>query len=300
MERAPAGQTDRWSRWHSVRDEGGAFDRSTLSVRLEEARDSILNAIEPLDGVTLLDIGTGDGLIGLGALDLVGPTGTVIFSDISEALLERCRESVVSQGAADRARFVATRVEDLAGVEDSSVDVVTGRAVLVFVTDKALAFAAMHRVLRQGGRISLREVVGRLMFPEPAERFWGYDLTPVRELCVRVKVAYTQLEDPDYRRSMLNFDDRDLVDLAYDAGFDRVHAECRTDITPGPLLPCTSLEGLLSSAPTPVSPTIGGAVESALDCSERKRFLATLEDAIRTNRASSRTVVAHIVAHKRL
>ncbi len=182
MDRALAGQTDRWSRWHSVRDEGGAFDRSTLSVSLQEARDAILNAVGPLDGVTLLDIGTGDRLIGLGALDLVGPTGTVIFSDISEALLERCRESVVSQAAVDRARFLTTGVEDLAGVEDSSVEVVTGRAVLVFVTDKALAFAAMHRVLRPGGRISLCEVVGRLMFPEPAWRFWGYGVNPVREL----------------------------------------------------------------------------------------------------------------------
>jgi len=271
-----------------------------VSGRLKEARDAILHAVEPLDGATLLDVGTGDGLIGLGALDLVGPSGTVIFSDISEALLLRCRESVVSRGAEDRARFVITHAEDLAGLDDSSVDVVTGRAVLVFVPDKARAFAAMYRVLRPGGRISLREVVGRLMFPEPAERFWGYDLSPVLELCTRVKAAYTDMEDPDYRHSMLNFDDRDLVDLVHTAGFDRVRVECRTEITPGALLPSASLEGLLKSAPTPVSPTIGQAVDCALQGAERQRFLSALEDAVRTNSASSRTAVAHTVAHKRL
>lgn len=294
------GPIDPWSRWHSIRDEGCTFDRCTLSARLQEARDAILHAVEPLDSATLLDVGTGDGLIGLGALDLVGPTGTVIFSDISEALLVRCRESVVSRGAVDRARFVITRAEDLAGLDDSSVDVVTGRAVLVFVSDKAQAFAAMHRVLRPGGRISLREVVGRLMFPEPPERFWGFDVSPVLDLCKRVKAAYTDMEDPDYRRSMSSFDDRDLVDLVHAAGFDRVRVECRTDIAPGALLPSTSLEGLLKSAPTPVSPTIGEAVDYALDGAERIRFLSALEDAIATNSASSRTVVAHVVAHKRL
>jgi len=294
-----AGPVDRWSQWHSVRDEGTTFDRSTVSVRLLEARDVILHAVEPLDGVTLVDVGTGDGLIGLGALDLVGPTGTVIFSDISEVLLERCRESVVAEGAIDRARFVITRVEDLAGLDDSCVDVVAGRAALVFVTDKARAFEAMYRVLRPGGRISLREVVGRLMFPEPVERFWGYDLSPVVDLCARVKAAYVELEDPDYRRAMLDFDDRDLLDLVHAAGFDRVSVECRTAIAPGGLLPSTSLEGLLGSALTPVSPTIGEAVECALDDAERGRFLSALEDAVRTNSASSRTAVAHVVAQKR-
>lgn len=295
-----AGPVDRWSRWHSLRDEGEIFDRSTVSVRLQEARDVVLHRVEPLDGVTLLDLGTGDGLIGLGALDLVGPEGTVIFSDISEALLERCRESVASRGVVDRARFVIANAEDLSSLDDSSVDVVTGRAVLVFVADKAGAFAAMHRVLRPGGRISLREVVGRLMFPEPPGRFWGYDLNPVLELCTRVRAAYTELEDPDYRRSMLNFDDRDLVDLVHESGFDHVQVECRIEITPAGLLPSTSLEGLLKSAPTPVSPTIGEAVECALDDAERDSFLAALEDAMQANTASSRTAVAHIVAHKRL
>jgi arsenite methyltransferase len=177
----------------------------------------------------VVDVGTGDGLIGLGALDLVGPTGTVIFSDISEAWLVRCRESVMSRGGDDRARFVITHAEDLAALDDSSVDVVTGRAVLVFVADEARAFAAMHRVLRPGARISFREVVGRLVFREPGERSWGYDLSPVLELCKRVKAAYAQMEDPDYCRSMSNFDDRDLVDRVHGAERERfLSARSRT------------------------------------------------------------------------
>ena len=56
---------------------------------------------EPVLGETLLDVGTGDGLIGVAALDLVGASGTVIFSDVSEALLERVSRD---RGVAGNAR----------------------------------------------------------------------------------------------------------------------------------------------------------------------------------------------------
>jgi ubiquinone/menaquinone biosynthesis C-methylase UbiE len=291
---------DRWSRWHAVRDSGGVDEGQVVSARLLRAREELLSAVEPLDGATLLDVGTGDGLVGLGALDLVGTRGSVIFSDISAPLLERCREAVNAHPARERARFVVARAEDLVGVADSSVEVVTARAVLVFVADKAGAFAAMHRVLRPGGRISLREVVGRLMFPEPPERFWGYDLSSVVELCLRVKAAHGELENPAFRAAMLDFDDRDLVDLARAAGFDRVHVECHIDLEPGALMPGATLERLLESAPTPVAPTIGEAVDRALNNLERREFLTALRDAIHAGNAIRRTAIARVVAHKPL
>jgi ubiquinone/menaquinone biosynthesis C-methylase UbiE len=39
----------------------------------------------------LLDVGTGDGLIAFGALDLVGEDGRVVFSDVSQDLLDHSR-----------------------------------------------------------------------------------------------------------------------------------------------------------------------------------------------------------------
>lgn len=88
----------------------------------------MLRNAEPLDGATLLDVGTGDGLIALEALKRVGVGGAVIFSDISQTLLERCREVVTSRGWLDRARFVTAAAEDLAGIPDESVDVATRSA----------------------------------------------------------------------------------------------------------------------------------------------------------------------------
>lgn len=130
-------------------------------------------------------------LIGLRALDLVGAGGTVIFADVSDALIEHCRKAVRARGALERARFVVAGAEDLAGVATTSVDVVTPRSVLIYVQDKARALSAMHRVLRPGGRSSLFEPINRLMFPEPDDRFWGYDVTGATDLAPRSKRSLT-------------------------------------------------------------------------------------------------------------
>ena len=43
-------------------------------------------------GDAVLDLGTGTGLIGFGALERVGSDGHVIFTDVSAALLDQCRQ----------------------------------------------------------------------------------------------------------------------------------------------------------------------------------------------------------------
>ena len=194
---------------------------------------AVLGHAEPLEGRTLLDVGAGDGLIGLGALDRVGPEGRVIFSDVSPALLERCREAVLSREALDRAEFVTAAAEDLAGIPDDSVDVATTRSVLIYVVDKPAAFASLYRVLRPGGRISLFEPINRLMFPEPDGRFFGYDLASVGEPGRASPRDLHGSERPAVRSAMMDFDDRDLARLAEEAGFDPVHVECHIDIERG-------------------------------------------------------------------
>ncbi len=258
----------------------------------------MLDAAEPLEGGTLLDVGAGDGLIGLAALERVGAHGSVIFADISPALLEQCRKAAKELGALDRARFIQTRAEDLAEVTDRSVDVVTTRSVLIYVDDKARAFSAFARVLRPGGRVSLFEPINRLMFPEPPERFWGYDLAAVGDLVAKVNSTFIDLEDSAFRRAMMDFDDRDLVRLAEAAAFERVHVECHIDIEPGSVMRPVSFDTLLDSAPNPNAPTLREAIATALEESEQKRFLAEFQRAFAKDAPVRRTAVAYLAASK--
>lgn len=246
----------------------------------------------------LLDVGTGDGLIGLAALDVVGDHGRVIFTDISDALLERCRDAVKARGRTDQARFVTTSAERLAGIPDGSVDVATTRSVLIYVTDKSSAFASLHRVLRPGGRVSIFEPINRLIYPEPEGRFWEYDLSAVASLVAKVKAAFTDVEDPRFRAAMMDFDDRDLARLAEQAGFDRVHVECHIDVAAGPTDPPVCLEAFLDRAPNPNAPTIREALAAALTEDELDQFLAVLDRALIDRRAISRMAVAYLSATK--
>jgi arsenite methyltransferase len=54
----------------------------------------------------VLDLGCGEGLIGFGALDRLSERGAVIFSDVSDALVARCREIATGLGELGRSRFV--------------------------------------------------------------------------------------------------------------------------------------------------------------------------------------------------
>jgi arsenite methyltransferase len=265
---------------------------------LAGVRDRLLANAGSLDGATLLDVGSGDGLIGLEALGRVGPGGRVILSDISEALVERLRTEVGSREDRDRARFVVAAAQDLGAVASGSVDVLTMRSVLIYVADKPRAFAEMHRVLRAGGRVSLFEPINRLMFPEPRDRFFGYDVSAAVDLAAKVKLAFAEMEDESLAVTMMGFDDRDLVGLAEDAGFQRIHLECHVDRQPGSMLQSVSLQALLDGAPNPLAPTVREAVEACLTPVEQRRFLRELERSIVECDCVRRSAVAYLVADK--
>jgi arsenite methyltransferase len=178
-------------------------------------RERVLDRAELAEGETLLDVGCGDGLIAFGAVER--GAGLVIFGDISQDLLDESRRIAEELDVLDRCRFLLAPADDLHEVADESVDVVTTRSVLIYVDDKESAFREFHRVLRPGGRVSLFEPINRL------NRFLdAYDVAGVRELDDRVKAVFRELMPPE-TDPMLNFDDRDLVDLAERAGFERVH-----------------------------------------------------------------------------
>jgi SAM-dependent methyltransferase len=83
----------------SVHDqEGHALSRPRAPEQPGEAK------LQPSD--TVHDVGTGDGLIAFGALERLSPSGHVVFSDISQDLLDHCHTAAAAEGLLDRCRFV--------------------------------------------------------------------------------------------------------------------------------------------------------------------------------------------------
>jgi arsenite methyltransferase len=255
--------TDKWSRWLLTRRDG---DSPALRARhaqgLEAMRDGVLDRADLQPDDVLLDVGTGTGLIGFGALDRLGPGGRVVFSDLSQDLLDECRRTAGGDG---RCSFVRASADDLTGIADNSVDVVTTRSVLIYLDRKDVAFAEFRRVLRPGGRLSVFEPINRFVVENRPDDMFGLGASPVAELLLKVRGAF---QDP---RPMIDFDERDLLRLAVDAGFAAVELDYRAQLDV-PAEPITDWAALKNSSPNPLAPTYGEAMAATLTAAEQERL----------------------------
>jgi hypothetical protein len=156
----------------------------------------------------------------------------------------------------------------------------------------------MRRVLRPDGRIALFEPINRRMFPEPADRLWGYDVAAVADLAGAVKARYRDDRDPA-AAAMMDFDELDLLRLAQEAGFTRLHLECHTDVEPAAHMRAIDLDTLLDMSPNPTAPTLREALADALGPVHRERFLAHMQAAVAGETTPvRRSVVAYLAARR--
>ncbi len=290
---------DQWAQWLLQRRHGGDPQRQQAMLQeLFAIRDQVLQHASLAADETLLDVGAGDGLITFGALAQVGAQGTVIFSDISQDLLDHCQALAGQMGVLDRCQFVRASADDLAPFADASVDVITTRSVLIYVSAKQQAFHEFFRVLRPGGRISLFEPINRFSFPEPPHSFFGYDVAPVQGLAERVKAGYGRLtrNAASASGSMMDFDERDLLKFAEKAGFGEIHLELQAKIEPKQP---ERWEAFLRSSPNPLAPTLEEVLQEALTSAEAERFTNHLRPRVEQGQGTYRMAVAYLWAVKR-
>jgi arsenite methyltransferase len=269
--------TDQWADWIRTRRTGGdaAYERRMLA-ELGTVRDRVLDNAKLEAGETLLDVGCGNGLIAFGALER--GAGEVVFADISAPLLEDCRKLAAPTGLSDRCRFLEAPASDLAGVDGASVDVLTTRSVLIYVEEKERAFSEFHRVLRPGGRISLFEPINRFGMEERRST-WGYTVDGTEDLMEKVNAVYTAIQpesDP-----MVDFDERDLLRLAGDAGFFPITLEYRAEIEAPE---ARAWDSFLHSSFNPKVPTLAEAMEQTLTAEEQGRLISAMRPAVEEGR----------------
>jgi ubiquinone/menaquinone biosynthesis C-methylase UbiE len=283
---------DQWAEWLAERRFGGDPEiKRRFSEELAQRADKVLDYAELGEDETLLDVGCGEGLIGFRALERGAQR--VIFSDVSQDLLDFCRDAAMRFGSLDRCRFVRASADQLDEINAGSVDVVTTRSVLIYVADKESALREFARVLRPGGRISLFEPINR--FGRQAADAWaGYDLGPIPEIARKLRAVYDEIQPPD-SDPMLNFDERDLLELAERAGFFPVRLHLEVEITPSE--PRT-WEGFLNISGNPKIPTQAEAMQQALTVSERQTLTDHLRPLVEEGRGTWRMASAHLWATK--
>jgi SAM-dependent methyltransferase len=262
--------TDRWAQWLLNRRDGGSpAIRAQTQVDLAMFRDGVLGRADLRPDDVLLDVGCGTGLIGFGALERLGPDGRVIFSDISGDLLDECRRTAAGD---PRCRFVRASADDLVGVGDGTVDVVTTRSVLIYSDEKETAFREFFRALRPGGRLSLFEPINRFLVEHGPFRPFGLSAdTPIDDLLLKVALVYRDAGASPATHPMIDFDERDLLRWAEAAGFDEIELDYQAQLRV-PADPIADWAGLKRSAPNPLAPTYGDAIAAVLTSAEQTQL----------------------------
>jgi ubiquinone/menaquinone biosynthesis C-methylase UbiE len=135
-------------------------------------------------GDKVIDIGAGTGDQAIAAARRVGPTGTVLATDISASMLEIASETARREGLSN----FETRVMDAQALDlpSESFDAGISRHALMLVPDIDTALREVRRVLRRRGKLAaivfekcpylsiphaIARRVGQLVAPEPFGEF---------------------------------------------------------------------------------------------------------------------------------
>ena len=139
---------------------------------------SPVSAAAPVDGETLLDLGSGAGVDCFIAARRVGPNGRVFGVDMTDQMLAVAGAAQPRVAAAlgyDNVEFRKGILERIP-IESASVDIVTSNCVINLSPDKPAVFREIWRVLRDRGRTVIADIVADGEVPPPLRadgQLWG-------------------------------------------------------------------------------------------------------------------------------
>jgi arsenite methyltransferase len=110
------------------------------------------------DGETVVDLGSGAGIDAFLSANKVSKSGKVIGIDMTDQMLDKARKNAKEHNYTN-VEFRKGDIENNIPVDDNTVDAVISNCVINLTTNKTNAFRQVHRILKQGGRMVISDLV---------------------------------------------------------------------------------------------------------------------------------------------
>jgi arsenite methyltransferase len=109
-------------------------------------------------GETVVDLGSGAGIDVFLSANKVGDSGRVIGIDMTEEMLKRAKRNA-KNGSYANVEFRRGDIEERIPIDGDSADVVISNCVINLATDKVKTFKEIRRILKDGGRMVISDLV---------------------------------------------------------------------------------------------------------------------------------------------
>nr|WP_322047785.1 methyltransferase domain-containing protein [Paraburkholderia sp. J67] len=253
-------------------------------------------------GMTLVDVGTGDGLVGLRAIERIGASIRVIMTDVSARLLQHAQARAQASGVSGQCTYLHCAAQRLDGIADNAADALTMRAVLAYVDDKPAAMREVFRVLKPGGRFAIAEPILRdealevCMLRQLIDSGSIDNSDPFFPLLLRCRAAqFPDTEEQVRALPITNYGERDLVRFAIDAGFTDIHLELHIDVKTAD---CVPWETFLRMAPHPLSPDLETILQTRFTREERDYLEVRMRAMFESGKQPGASRIAWLTARK--
>lgn len=109
-------------------------------------------------GETVIDLGSGAGIDVFLSANKVGASGRVIGIDMTDEMLNRAKRNAKSGGYSN-VEFRKGDIEERIPIDANIADIVVSNCVINLTTDKVKTFKEIRRVLKDGGRMVISDLV---------------------------------------------------------------------------------------------------------------------------------------------